>query len=323
MPSLFGILAVVAASTTAVAGVKTTCPPLGPVLPAPEAPSKFDGMEKVVKGLKAGLDEKTSSLLKASALSVGVKSIHESKQLFSYHYTPPKMGDIGTEKIDENTIYRVGSVSKMMPALAVLQSKDINLDDPVLEYLPDLADAINDSEIDLDHWEDITVRSLANHLSGLSTDSTYKNNPRILVKVLGLTRKKVATDLGIAAFRSPEWQDRGLPEIPKGEGPTCSGLEGTKACTQKDLIKGLAQQPPVFLPQSSPVYSNVAYALLGMVIESATGKDFEDYVKSEIFDVAGMKSTSFNGPVDAFEKDGFVPVTGDPTWNRTLGVFEA
>ena len=44
------------------AGVKTTCPPLGPVLPAPEAPSKFDGMEKVVRGLKAGLDEKTSSV---------------------------------------------------------------------------------------------------------------------------------------------------------------------------------------------------------------------------------------------------------------------
>jgi CubicO group peptidase (beta-lactamase class C family) len=112
----------------------------------------------------------TSSLFEASGVSIGVKSIHEDSQLFSFHYTPPVKTDIGTDEIDENTIYRVGSVSKMMPALAAIQVKEINLDDSILVYLPELENATSSDAVNAISWEDITVRSLANHLSGLATD---------------------------------------------------------------------------------------------------------------------------------------------------------
>lgn len=114
----------------------------------------------------------------------------------------------------------------------------------------------------------------------------------------------------------------GLPDVPKNTGPDCSGLPGTRPCTTADMIADINNRPAVFLPNTSPVYSNVAYAILGMVIEAATGEKFEDVVQESIWSVAGMESTSFYGPVDSFDENGFVP-KGESTWNSTLGVFEA
>lgn len=114
----------------------------------------------------------------------------------------------------------------------------------------------------------------------------------------------------------------GLPEVANGTGPSCSGLPGTKACTKKDLIDDINRSQAVFLPHTSPSYSNIGFAVLGLVIEAATGQKFEDFIEENIWKVAGMKSTSFYGPFDSFEKVGFVP-KGESTWNSTLGVFEA
>jgi len=114
----------------------------------------------------------------------------------------------------------------------------------------------------------------------------------------------------------------GLPDIPKGTGPTCSGIGGTRACNGTDLVRDLARRPPVYREFTTPVYSNVAYALLGMVVEARTNKTFDEAVKASIFDVLGMKSTKFNGPPDSFEEKGFIPVA-EATWNATLGAFES
>lgn len=114
----------------------------------------------------------------------------------------------------------------------------------------------------------------------------------------------------------------GLPPVADGTGPTCSGLGGTPVCTPKDIIDTINRKAAIYKPYTSPAYSNTGLAVLGMVVEAATGKNFADLAKESIFDVAGMKSSSFNGFVPAFDKLGFVPVK-EPTWNGTLGVFEA
>lgn len=168
MPSFSNLVAATAVAFACASSAKS-CPPLGPVLPAPKAPSKNAAMEKAVVGLRAGLDE-TTSAFNTSALSIGAKSLHEKDLLFSYHFTPPVLSGIGTEKVDRETIYRVGSVSKMMAALAALQNSDINMDASVLEYLPELRDATSPDAVYATPWEDITIRSLASHLSGLATE---------------------------------------------------------------------------------------------------------------------------------------------------------
>lgn len=114
----------------------------------------------------------------------------------------------------------------------------------------------------------------------------------------------------------------GLPAVRNGTGPTCSGLPGTKKCTASDIIDTIHRKAPVELPGATPLYSNIGYALLAMVVEAATGKTFDQVAEKEIFKVANMTSTSFNGPVESFSKLGFVP-KGESTWNVTLGAFEA
>lgn len=128
-----------------------------------------------------------------------------------------------------------------------------------------------------------------------------------------------AFDLGI--FPTPLWQTIGLPAIPQGTGPNCSGLPGTPPCTPDDLVKDLQKREPIYLPYTSPSYSNVGFALLGMIIDAATNKSYIDNIQDNVFDIVNMNSSSFNGFVESFSENGFVPV-GETTWNVTLGVFE-
>ncbi|KAJ3498480.1 hypothetical protein NLG97_g1085 [Lecanicillium saksenae] len=293
-------VALVASSVVGLAQAKA-CPPLGRVLPAPQNPSKNQAVQEAIGKIKSDLDGTLSPIMVESGISVAVKSTHEDRLLFNYHYTPPVLSGIGASAIDEHTIYRVGSVSKMMPALSALQSSEIDMHASVLKYLPDLAKVAGSHDsIHSIPWEDITVADLATHLSGLPRDMAFD----------------------LALIPTGPWTKMGLPSVQNGTGPTCSGLPGTKKCTSKDIIDTINCKPLVELPGVTPLYSNLGYAVLAMVVEAATGKTFDQVAKAGIFDAANMTSTSFNGPVESFANVGFVP-KGESTWNATLGIFEA
>lgn len=170
-------------STTAVAVfplfssvIASSCPPLGAVLSPPQAPSQNKAVKLANQKLKSAIESSYSSKLNTSGISIMVKSIHEDGPLFSYHFTPPVLSDIGTAAIDENTIFRVGSLSKIFPALAALQSNSIHTDDSVLKYIPELKNVAATGSAEAIPWEDITVDSLMTHLSGLATDSKSSLN---------------------------------------------------------------------------------------------------------------------------------------------------
>ncbi|KAF5982900.1 UPF0214 yfeW [Fusarium coicis] len=295
MPSLSKIAAVAAVSFTIIDA--KACPPLGAVFPAPQSPSQSSLVKTVASLLKAGLDTQIGALFNTSALSIGVKSLHEDGPLFTYQWTPPNPGE-GTDKVDEDTVFRIASGSKLFTALAARISDKIDLEASVLKYLPELNKTAGDDDIFSLKWEDITVGSLASHLSGVGVD--------------------MAQDLAIVG--SAPWQPYGLPEVPKGKGPNCSGLPGTTPCTRKDLLEQVNLRPPVYAPFTNPIYSNVGHALLGLVIEAAEDMPFEDVIKRDILDVVGMKHTYVDKtpPTD----DLFIPEE-EPTWNATLAVFDS
>lgn len=149
------------------------CPPLGPILPAPTALSQDPIIQELSKQVNAQLQNATS-LLNQTALSVGVQSAHENKPLLSLHYTPDKFNSSGTDKVDGDTVYRVGSVTKLVTALSILQLEDkINLSDPVTKYVPKLTDvsSSNDSLSEVD-WESVSIDALLTHMAGVPSDST-------------------------------------------------------------------------------------------------------------------------------------------------------
>lgn len=159
------------------AGLDGHCPPLGPVLPQPTQPSTHQAVPLATAALKDALDKLTASF-NGSALAIGVKSIHESNLLFEYAYTPPIRDPRGVQKVDSDTIFRLGSLTKVFPMLALLKLHDrgVSLDDPVTKYVPELRDlnsqAREQTPIWTVDWDDITLGSLASHLGGIASDST-------------------------------------------------------------------------------------------------------------------------------------------------------
>lgn len=71
------------------------------------------------------------------------------------------------QRIDANTVFRVGSITKVFTATAVLRLRDegrLSLDDPVSKHLPTLADRLSPKG-----KEPVRVRHLLQHSSGIPT----------------------------------------------------------------------------------------------------------------------------------------------------------
>lgn len=61
----------------------------------------------------------------------------------------------------------------------------------------------------------------------------------------------------------------------------------------KDFLPQFVHKEPNFAPGEGVRYNNVAYVLLGLVIEKATGVPYRDYVRQNIFAKAGMTGADF------------------------------
>lgn len=67
--------------------------------------------------------------------------------------------------------------------------------------------------------------------------------------------------------------------------------------TRDELVALMGDRQAAFAPQVRWKYSNLAYAVAGMLVEKLSGQDFADYVQANIFDPLGMSSSSFDQPV--------------------------
>ncbi|WP_196894799.1 serine hydrolase domain-containing protein [Aureivirga marina] len=67
----------------------------------------------------------------------------------------------------------------------------------------------------------------------------------------------------------------------------------SKIATNEDIVKLFEKVKPelLFEPKSQFSYSNTGYLFLGTIIERASGKSFETYLKEKIFDPLEMKNT--------------------------------
>lgn len=71
--------------------------------------------------------------------------------------------------------------------------------------------------------------------------------------------------------------------------------------TVQGFLATFAEEPPRFEPGARFEYSNAGFIVLGAVIEKASGMDYYDYVRENIFKPAGMNDT------DCYEMDREVP----------------
>ncbi len=68
--------------------------------------------------------------------------------------------------------------------------------------------------------------------------------------------------------------------------------------TLSDVVILLAKQEPEFAPGTQFRYASSGFAILGRIIEVASGKRYEQFVKERVFDPLGMRDSFFFIPAD-------------------------
>ncbi|KLU82226.1 beta-lactamase [Magnaporthiopsis poae ATCC 64411] len=284
------------APSGALAAVDGLCPIMGAVLPAPTQPASHAAVQKALEKFKTTVEQIVGGLNR-TAVSVAVKSIHESSPLFELHHTPSTLDPRGVKKVDANSVYRLGSISKIFPVLALLKLDGVSLDDKVTKYLPELRTLGDQASVrnvvSQVEWDEITLGALASHLSGVGADYA----------------------IDFANFPGFDAAQRGLPPKKNITNPGCAGIPGTRPCTEQDFFKGFGSRAPVFAPFSAPAYSNIGSPLLSFVVERLTNKSYPDFFKAAVLRPLGLNDTGAKKPADS---RGVIPLN-DTWWSTDIG----
>ncbi|KAI2470189.1 beta-lactamase/transpeptidase-like protein [Annulohypoxylon bovei var. microspora] len=291
------VFVALAAGNVALAALNGHCPPLGPVLPAPTNPAAHEPVQLAIRNVADAFQNITAEL-NTTGISIAVKSIHEASPLLELHHTPALLNPNGTSVIDSQTVYRLGSISKIFAVLSILQQNQVKMDDLITKYVPELLELKGEtdeiSDITTVRWNEVTLGALASHMSGIGTD--------------------LVNDL---ATIPTDWTQVGLPKLDETSKTGCAGVLGLPACNRTEFFRDFGKRHPVYATFTNPVYSNVASVILGFAVEAITNMTYENYVKQSIFHPLSMTNTTiFNGPKK--NSWGFIPVN-ETWWGSTLG----
>ncbi|OAA60062.1 Beta-lactamase/transpeptidase-like protein [Cordyceps fumosorosea ARSEF 2679] len=242
------------------------------------------------QNLTSSLDQYLQGKLNASAaaafagvedvtFSVGMFSLNDPQSLqLQYHHAAAevKNATAGTRSVDENSIYRVASVSKLITTFAgLLRLSAEDWHRPLSEINPNFKPQKNSSAVDViqtTQWDKITPWALATQLSGLPT--------------LGFLGDYYNQSLA-SEFGGPIVNVSSL-------GACVANLYNHLAltCSTAEIISSLKDLPPNFLPWKTPVYSDLNFMLLGLAISDLTNTSIADVYSSAIFAPLNMTSSS-------------------------------
>jgi CubicO group peptidase (beta-lactamase class C family) len=153
--------------------------------------------------------------------------------------------------VEPKHVFRVASVSKLITAVAVMKLVEegkLSLDDKIFGEEGLLNDSVYLAYKDK-RVDDITVRNLLNHSAGWNRN--YGDHMFMQHTIARQMKVDLPVDLPL-------------------------------------IIKFAIDKRLHFRPGSRTSYSNLGYAILGLVIEKKTGQTYVDYVTNEIFKPAGI-----------------------------------
>ncbi|KAI0835961.1 beta-lactamase/transpeptidase-like protein [Hypoxylon sp. FL0890] len=289
-----------------VAGIPN-CPYLGPAFPKPSALASSQAIKTAVANLTAtfdsrGMDPATNP--NGTSWSIQVFSASdpdEDTPVWSHYHTATDLLTAttpGVKSVDGNTVYRLGSVTKIFTILTFLiEAGDTYWNTPVTQWVPELellADrAQYDPVMNVD-WASITLQDLASHMAGVVRDYAIEGE---------LTQEHNQTVLEAAGF----------PPAPMNETPICG--EAIQ-CNRAQFFTGLANVPPSFAPSWTAGYSNMGYQILSYALEAITRKQFADMLQSDVIDKLNLEHTFYQKPDDAL---GVIPQDQEDGWGHSIG----
>lgn len=91
----------------------------------------------------------------------------------------------------------------------------------------------------------------------------------------------------------------GIPDLIDAEGNVMENYTvgyDYEHFTRDQMVEKTLKAPLVFEPGSDELYSNSGFALLGAIIEIASGQTYEEFINEVVFVPASMKKTGYRGP---------------------------
>ena len=163
------------------------CPLLGqqylPPTQLAEEPKFQAATRKIDATLNAAVEK---APYKDVSFSIGMFSASNEGLAYQYHHTSGAVANstYGTKKVDADSIYRMGSISKLLTVyLWLIHEGDQGFNKPIGEILPQLKQYSEDSWNDVtSDWTDITVGDLAGQMGGLSRDCEFQNRAHSVFK---------------------------------------------------------------------------------------------------------------------------------------------
>ncbi|SPO06324.1 uncharacterized protein DNG_09013 [Cephalotrichum gorgonifer] len=272
------------------------CRPAGPTVPRAKNLAHSSVFTATTEDLTSLLDQAVAGDIAAgwavpnATFSLALVSVSQEDPgipLWEYHHLADANAN-GTEQLDRDSQYLIGSVSKAFSALVLLLS-DVELDAPVTDYLPELA-----SNSPTHAWDQVSLRSLGDHLSGAPTNYGFADY----------------------YYLAEYFQSLGFPAIDNDEYPICGVIGLSGDCTKEKLLEGVLNARPNAAPMEQPVYSNLAFTLFILACEAATGKNYTTLVKDLIAEPLGMKNTS---PSPGDSSRAVIPPV-DNSWGSDYGI---
>lgn len=170
------------------------------------------------------------------------------------------------EKPDGETVFGIGSITKSMTCMAILQLEDqgkLSVHDPVKMHIPEFS--LPDKGLE----KEITIHHLMTHTSGIPPLESF----------FYMLKSSIEQD---DSFDVDEIQVRNkqMPAID----------------TFKELLAFLKNGDYTILGRAGEAFSycNEGYALLGLIIERISNEAYEEYMKKHIFEPTGMSRTVFS-----------------------------
>ncbi|KAI0427079.1 putative penicillin-binding protein [Xylaria sp. FL1042] len=264
--------------------------------------------------LQSGHSDYKNFEANTSSVSVTILSTEadEDVPLFDFHYSSPFLNHSanGTDHVTKNSIYRIGSISKLITTYMLLVGYGWeSWNHAVTRFVPELrAEASSEHKHPIEdvYWDRVTVGTLASHLSGIGRDYA----------------------MGDLASQDLPWMEAGLPELPPEDIPHCGGNTSLLPCNRQEYFQGVIRRHPVFAPWTTPVYSNTGFRILGYVLEAMGGTSYSSLLQSKVLGPLGLTDTSATYPpkegswvIPAGDENGFHVNYGDET--PTAGIYSS
>lgn len=239
--------------------------------------------------------------LKKLTFSLGMFSVHDQSAAgcLQFHHTSAEVANstTGLTKVDGNSIYRVASITKVITIFAgMLELHTKNWDRPITDFILSLANSPRNSSEETNpeksvQWDKVTLAALGAHMAGTARDVIPYDPGDYLY-----TEAKLVGTYGLPPLD---------PADPSAFPPCVKTSDGN--CTNNDYAMGAQARPPVFLPWTSPSYTDFGFMLLGIAIANITGKTMDNVYRESIFGPLNMTSSSSMLPDQSEWKNHVIP----------------